>query len=249
MSKQAGIKQPPVKKATKPKKPLLVSPPPSKATTAAGLIREFRKDDPHIRIVGEVKPFSPYKGFLNPRLEGMKLSEARLAILGKLLPLVDIVSIHIDEIWGGSFKWLAQAAEICRAARKPVLAKGFNPSLAHISQALNAGADYVLTVGWHPARSKNNRDKFCNVWHEPVEEEQFAKSHATTLVINSRNPVTGNDLDREQIITRVASMRALDKRIVQASNIHCAACLLPGVDYALVGEPLVKLMDFSEEKK
>jgi indole-3-glycerol phosphate synthase len=60
----------------------------------------------------------------------------------------DMVSIHTDERWGGSFELLKKACDI---STKPVLAKGIHATDEEVQQALNCGATSVLVVGRLPA--------------------------------------------------------------------------------------------------
>ncbi len=59
----------------------------------------------------------------------------------------DIISIHTNPFWGGSFDLLKIARDM---TTKPILAKGLHENDENIKTALDLGADYVLVVGRIP---------------------------------------------------------------------------------------------------
>lgn len=97
----------------------------------------------------------------------------------------DIISVHTNPDWGGSFEWLA---EVRKMTIKPILAKGFHPSIMDVQRALDNGADYVLTVGWCP---ESDYDARAKIWHECESIHELLNSPAGYRVWNVRNPRTG----------------------------------------------------------
>jgi len=59
----------------------------------------------------------------------------------------DILSIHTDVRWGGSFELLSKARTL---TDKPILAKGIHADDTQIERAVACGAEYVLVVGRIP---------------------------------------------------------------------------------------------------
>src|SRR3989338_2508235 len=91
-------------------------------------------------IIAEVKTRSPF---------GFEATESWDELFAVANQIGDIISIHTDSRWGGSFDLLKKAR---RLTAKPILAKGIHPSDNDIQKALAAGADYVLAVGRIPSR-------------------------------------------------------------------------------------------------
>lgn len=56
----------------------------------------------------------------------------------------DIISVHTDMRWGGSFDLLRKARKL---TTKPILAKGIHETDEEIEQAFASGANFVLVVG------------------------------------------------------------------------------------------------------
>ncbi|MBS3085621.1 hypothetical protein J4225_02965 [Candidatus Pacearchaeota archaeon] len=59
----------------------------------------------------------------------------------------DIISIHTDSCWGGSFNLLKKARKL---TKKPILAKGLHKNNSEIEKSIELGADLVLVVGRLP---------------------------------------------------------------------------------------------------
>ncbi len=100
-------------------------------------------------IVAEVKERSPF-GFVNPlpRIEQLRLCES----------VGDVISIHTNELWGGSWEWLQEARKL---TNKPILAKGFHDTQADVDRVFSYGIDYVLTVGWWPDNGTRTTRDHC----------------------------------------------------------------------------------------
>ena len=92
----------------------------------------------------------------------------------------DIVSVHTNPLWGGSYEALAYVRD---RTDKPILAKGFHDTIVEVKRAFDHGANYVLTVGWWP------EDPRC--WHECENLEEVRLTQAPYAVWNARNPRTG----------------------------------------------------------
>lgn len=99
-------------------------------------------------FIAEVKTESPF---------GFKSERNWADLLDLAIEHADIVAVHTDERWGGSFGQLAAAAEQIRRIRiderRPLLlAKGIHEHDSEVRMALNCGADLVLVVGRQPPR-------------------------------------------------------------------------------------------------
>ncbi len=174
-------------------------------------------------IVAEVKMKSPY-GWVNPMM-----ARDQLAICEEV---GDFISVHTDSMWGGSWDHLV---DMRNRTAKPILAKGFHPTIAHVQRALDCGADHVLTVGWHP---EGRLSQYC--WHEVETRDQLINSGARWIVLNSRDPRTGETRTGTGVAAQrvVTSADSLGHKLVQASLIRCATDVVPGMDAILIGEGL-----------
>lgn len=176
-----------------------------------------------VQVVGEVKPHSPFSPSWPPKRD-------RVETLLWLDSWCDVISVHTDEHWGGCYAWLAQAKLI---TTKPILAKGFHPTQAHVDRAFGCGADFVLTVGWW------NGDPRC--WHEVETESQLLEAWAPRVVWNARDPRTGIGRGHQRDI--VESRRTMghlkrDTWLCQASSIRSPSDVHPHADAVLIGEAL-----------
>lgn len=177
---------------------------------------------PELTIVAEVKTHSPFTAiaFHGDRRQQVKWLDS--------CPWADVISIHTNPLWHGSFEWLQDARHL---TKKPILAKGFHDTVFDVERAIDSGADHVLTVGWWPG------DNRC--WHECESFSQLASTDAPTMVWNARNPRTGE-------MRRLSIKDALDDlgepnqgcRVCQASMIKSAADIDSRVQMVLIGEGL-----------
>src|SRR3989344_5648980 len=128
----------------------------------------------NITIIAEVKTQSPF---------GYK-SESTWNELFKVANEVgDIISIHTDSRWGGSFDLIKKAKSL---TTKPILAKGIHKKDEDIQKAIDAGADFVLVVGRIPNIHKNK----CLI--EPFTLQEFKNiPQDLTAVWNSRDLSNG----------------------------------------------------------
>lgn len=171
-------------------------------------------------IVAEIKQRSPY-GWVNSLWWERQLDLCE--------EVGDIISAHTDELWGGS---LFHLAAVRRKTSKPILAKGFHPTVAHVKQALEVldpSTDWVLTVGWDGGSLRGR----C--WYEVESLDDLRHAHPDQRCVwNARNPRTGE--------RRMPS--ALEATVVwggwlcQASLIRGPQDVVPSVDAILIGEGL-----------
>ena len=177
----------------------------------------------NIEIIAEVKTQSPFGWRSDKTWEELFEIANRTG---------DIISIHTDPRWGGSFDLLKKARLL---TKKPILAKGIHENDKLIQQAIEAGADWVLVVGRVPATYIDR----CLI--EPTTLEEL-KSIPTNIKVvwNSRDLVTGG-LKKETF----KQARALFKGwLCQASNIKSIHDIKTGADAILVG---TYLQEFSQK--
>jgi indole-3-glycerol phosphate synthase len=138
----------------------------------------------------------------------------------------DMLSIHTDTRWGGSFELLVRARTM---TNKPILAKGIHATDEEIEQAIALGADRVLVVGRIPAVHLEQ----CFI--EPYTlAELRSLPPGTYAVWNSRDLETG-----ALKIDDFAAARATHQGyLIQASNIRTMADVDPTATAILVGQNL-----------
>lgn len=180
------------------------------------LATSLKSARPSLTVIGEVKTKSPY---------GYEASYPWAFMLEKLIvhPAIDIVSIHTNPLWGGSWEQLKTAREL---TRKPILAKGFHDTIADVKAAFDHGADYCLTVGWWPD------DDRC--WFEYEHLDQLSYIPAKRVVFNARDPRTG--WKRPWVVNRTRAIHP--GWLCQASMIRTVTDVHPAVDAVLIGEAL-----------
>ena len=108
-----------------------------------------------VEIIAEVKTQSPF---------GWKSDKAWDELFQIANEIGDIISVHTDARWGGSFELLSKARSL---TQKPILAKGIHRLDTEVQKAIALGADWVLVVGRTP---KVNAEK-C--WIEPLNLNQL----------------------------------------------------------------------------
>ncbi len=173
-------------------------------------------------IIAEVKTGSPF-GFKSD-----KSWDELFAIAEKA---GDIISIHTDPRWGGSFDLVRKAKAL---TTKPILAKGIHESDYLVQQAIDAGADHVLVVGRIPAV---HADK-CLIEPNTLEELK-ALPEDMKVVWNSRDLATGG----MKTETFEQAREVFKGWLCQASNIKAIADIKQGADAVLVGSHLEAFSD------
>jgi indole-3-glycerol phosphate synthase len=184
---------------------------------AKKIIRPNGNLDGRVLIVAELKMLSPF-GYKNPRTLEDTLAQCE--------KVGDIISVHTNPLWGGSFEHLE---DICKRANKPVLAKGFHDTTVDVRRAIECGATYVLTVGWWPD------DTRC--WHECTTFDELKETDAPAAVFNSRDPHTGKTLFDGNLVHVASSARTSrgSRWLCQASGIKHANDV-GNVEAVLIGQ-------------
>ncbi|MEK7659758.1 MAG: hypothetical protein AAB343_00990 [Patescibacteria group bacterium] len=127
-----------------------------------------------IKIIAEVKTQSPF---------GFRSAHTWDELFAVANRVGDMISIHTDPRWGGSFDLIKKA---CTMTNKPILAKGIHASDGDIERALAAGADWVLVVG----RVPSTHIEKCLI--EPNTIQELADLPAQVRAVwNSRDLQTG----------------------------------------------------------
>lgn len=171
------------------------------------------------QLIAEVKTTSPF-GFASERTWDELFFVAN--------NIGDIISIHTDPRWGGSFDLIRKARGL---TTKPILAKGIHATDEEIERALSAGADLVLVVGRVPSV---HIDK-CLV--EPLNLEELSLIPENVKAVwNSRDLSTGG-IKKENFKEARAIFSGW---LCQASNIKDVNDVEEGADAALVGTNLVE---------
>jgi indole-3-glycerol phosphate synthase len=171
----------------------------------------------NIQIIAEVKTESPF---------GYKSEKSWDELFAVAEKIGDIISIHTDPRWGGSFERLAHARSL---TKKPILAKGIHATDDEVARALAAGADWVLVVGRIP---KIHAEQ-CMI--EPCTLEELATIPENLRVVWNARDLGSGGAKHETF----AQARAIFKGwLCQASHIKTVADIQPGADAVLVGEHL-----------
>lgn len=179
----------------------------------------------NFKVIAEVKTESPF-GFKSD-----KTWEELFAIANEI---GDILSIHTDPRWGGSYDLIRKAKAL---TSKPILAKGIHLTDEDINKAVEAGADYVLVVGRIPAVHQEK----CLI--EPLTLEELKTIPRSLKVVwNSRDLSTGGIKSE----TFEEAREMFKGWLCQASNISTVADVKEGADAVLVGTHIV---EFSESLK
>lgn len=168
-------------------------------------------------IFAEVKTESPF---------GYKADKSWDELFVVANEIGDVISIHTDPRWGGSFELLEKARAM---TNKPILAKGIHASDEEVERAFASGADWVLVVGRVPSVHANK----CLIEPNTLLELR-ALPVELRAVWNSRDLATGG-LKQE---TFAQARAAFAGWLCQASNIKTVADIVPGADAVLVGTHL-----------
>jgi indole-3-glycerol phosphate synthase len=168
----------------------------------------------NLEIIAEVKTNSPF---------GWSSEKSWDELFAIANSIADILSIHTDARWGGSFDLIKKAREL---TDKPILAKGIHASDAEIELAIDAGADKVLVVGRVPLV---HLDK-CLI--EPYTLEELALLRTDIKAVwNSRDLITGG-IKKENFTD---ARKVFSGWLCQASNLRTIEDIREGADAVLVG--------------
>ncbi|MEK7641855.1 MAG: hypothetical protein AAB365_02565 [Patescibacteria group bacterium] len=175
------------------------------------------KNGRRVQLIAEVKVCSPF-GFTSEK------SWDELFMIAEKAG--DMISIHTDPRWGGSFELIRKAKSL---TQKPILAKGIHETDDLVEQAVQAGADLVLVVG----RVPQVHIEKCVI--EPYSLEELKTiPYDIKVVWNSRDLKTGG-LKKE---TFEQTRTIFPGWLCQASNIKTTDDIKEGADAVLVGERL-----------
>lgn len=185
----------------------------------------------NVMFIAEAKPQSP-SGWRNDR------TWEELVAIAAGCEYADMLSIHTDARWGGSMELVARAR--CMT-EKPILAKGIHATDDLVSDAFEAGANYVLVVGRVPAINR----ELCLI--EPYTlDELRALPPGTRAVWNSRDLRKLNQPDNRKSETFAEARVIFPGWLCQASNLTTVDDIKPGANAVLVG---TKLSEFVESIK
>lgn len=198
----------------------------------------------NIQIIAEVKTQSPFKP--STHISTGRTWEELFALAQSV---GDIISIHTDARWGGSFDLFKKARGL---TSKPLLAKGIHSADKEIERAFEIGADYVLVVGRVP---KISADKLLRCLIEPLSLENFKKildevealEKDSGMKIRENLKIVWNSRDLKDGSLKTETFeeaRALFRGwICQASNIKTVDDIYPDTDAVLVGTHLVEFIE------
>ena len=170
-----------------------------------------------VQIIAEVKIQSPF---------GFKSSEKWDDLFKLAEEIGDIISIHTDSRWGGSFDLIAKARKM---TSKPILAKGIHSNDSDIIKAIENGADLVLVVGRIPEIYQEK----CLI--EPLNLEELSKIPSDFKVVWNSRDLSSGKLKKE---TFEQARELWDGWLCQASNVKSFADIKKGADAVLVGANL-----------
>ncbi|MDB5204173.1 MAG: indole-3-glycerol phosphate synthase TrpC [Candidatus Taylorbacteria bacterium] len=177
------------------------------------------------QIIAEVKTESPF---------GFKSEKSWDDLFLVANEIGDIISIHTDPRWGGSFDLLKKARSL---TSKPILAKGIHATDEEIQRAIECGADYVLVVG----RIFNIHLDKCLIEPLTLAELKTIPDHLK-VVWNSRDLKNGGIKSE----TFEQARQIFRGWLCQASNIKNVSDIKDGADAVLVG---ANLFEFAESLK
>lgn len=172
-----------------------------------------------IHLIAEVKTKSPF---------GYVAEQSWDELFAVAEKVGDMISIHTDARWGGSFDLIKKAKSL---TNKPILAKGIHETDELVTRAIESGADFVLVVGRIPKVHLDN----CLIEPNTLAELRTIPKNLKA-VWNSRDLATGG-LKKE---TFVEARKIFPGWLCQASNIQTYADIDPSAQAVLVGTHLLK---------
>ena len=183
-------------------------------------------------IIAEVKTESPFR-FKSDKTWGELFAVAEKA--------GDIISIHTDPRWGGSFDLIRKAKSL---TDKPILAKGIHARDEDVASAAVAGADYILVVGRIPEISVLiTLGILAKCIIEPNTLAELAVVPETFKAVwNARDLATGG----KKTETFAEARKIFKGWLCQASHISTINDVQEGADAVLVGEKLEQFVKSCE---
>lgn len=175
-----------------------------------------------MEFIAEVKTQSPF---------GFKSNRSWDYLFELANKIGDIISIHTDPKWDGSFDLIKKARKL---TNKPILAKGIHSSNEDIVKAIDCGADFVLVVGRNPNFLPNK------VIIEPnsLAELELLKNYPR-IIWNQRDLYYKSDKYTNDIMGKIeqfGNARNIYKGwLCQASLINNKFDINPDADAILVG--------------
>ena len=178
-----------------------------------------------ILIIAEVKTESPF---------GFKSEKTWNELFSVTNEIGDIISIHTDIRWGGSYDLIKKAKAL---TKKPILAKGIHATDIEVQKAFDAGADHVLVVGRIPEINPEG----CFI--EPLDLNQLITIPPHLKVVWNSRDLGNGGLKTE---TFAEARKIFKGWLCQASNIKTVEDIKTDADAVLVGS---HLFEFKESLK
>jgi indole-3-glycerol phosphate synthase len=175
-----------------------------------------------IEIIAEVKTQSPF---------GWKSDKTWDELFQVASDIGDIISIHTDPRWGGSFDLIKKARLL---TDKPILAKGIHDTDTQVQEAISAGADWVLVVG----RMPKIHIKKCLI--EPLTLDELKTIPADMRVVWNSRDLSNGKFKKE---TFEQAREIFKGWLCQASNITTIDDVKKDADAVLVGTHLFEFAD------
>lgn len=146
----------------------------------------------------------------------------------------DIISIHTDPRWGGSYEHIKKARSL---TDKPILAKGIHASDDDILKAIQYGADHVLVVGRIPNVPDEILEK-CFIEVNDIDQlKQLSDKHKA--VWNTRDLKNGEP----KVETFQDARKNFNGWLCQASFLKTVEDVEKGADAILVGTHLEEFVE------
>jgi indole-3-glycerol phosphate synthase len=171
-----------------------------------------------VEIIAEVKTRSPF---------GHASDKSWDELFEVANKIGDIISIHTDLRWGGSFELLEKARAL---TDKPILAKGIHKNDTDVERAIALGANWVLVVGRIPAVHAEK----CLI--EPLTLEELKRIPENFRAVWNARDLKDGSLKTE---TFAEARKVFGGWLCQASHLQTVADIKEGADAVLVGTNLL----------